>query len=132
VLTKKPITGAIYIREKYGPVPKHAMIAREQLEKEGAIRTFKEERLSRIVALRPPDISMFSPDELKTVDYWIDHVDKEHTAQSISEQSHDYAWDIAKMGEEIPLYAILSNRIREPNDAELGRLQRRAKELGLI
>jgi Protein of unknown function (DUF4065) len=32
VLTKKPITSATYIREKYGPVPKHAMIARAQLE----------------------------------------------------------------------------------------------------
>src|SRR5262249_36624697 len=30
-------------------------------------------------------------------------IDKEHTATSISEESHDYAWDIAKMGEELPL-----------------------------
>ncbi len=100
--------------------------------KEGAIRTTKEDRLTRIVALRPPDVSMFSADELKTVDYWIEHIDKEHTATTISEQSHDYAWDIAPMGEVLPLYAILANRIREPSEQELGQLRKRAKELGLI
>src|SRR5947207_827561 len=68
VLAKKPITGAIYIREKYGPVPKHAMIVRAQLEKEGAIRTSKEGNLTRIIAIKPPDVSVFSEDELKTVD----------------------------------------------------------------
>jgi hypothetical protein len=132
VLTKKPITDAVYIREKYGPVPKHGMIAREQLEDEGAIKTTKEGLLTRIVALRRPDVSMFSADELKTVDYWIEHIDRDHTAKSISAESHDYAWNIAKMGEPLPLYAILANRIRDPNDEELGRLKARAKELGLI
>jgi hypothetical protein len=132
VLTKKPITGAVYIREKYGPVPKDAMIARRELEKEGAIRVSKQGDLTRIVALSKPDVSMFSSVELEIVDYWINHIDKEHTAASISDRSHDYAWDIAKMGEELPLFAILANRIREPNEQELERLRQRAKALGLI
>lgn len=132
VLTKKPITGAIYIREKYGPVPKHVMIAREQLEKEGAIRITKEDKLTRIVAVKVPDVSIFSTEELRTVDYWIEYIDREHTATSISDKSHDYGWDIAKMGEELPLYAILANRIHDPDERELGQLRQRAKELGLI
>jgi hypothetical protein len=132
VLTKKSITDAIYIREKYGPVPKHGKLARDLLEKEGAIRISQEDRLVRIVALRPPDTSIFSNDELKTVDYWIEHIDRDHTAKSISDETHDYAWSIAELGEELPLHAILANRIREPNDEETGRLRRRAKELGLI
>lgn len=132
VLTKKPITGATYIREKYGPVPKYAMIARQQLEKEGAIRISKEGDLTRFIALRSPDLSPFSTEELQIVDYWIRNIDENHTAGSISEESHDYAWDIAKMGEELPLYAVLANRIREPNDRELEKLRGRAKDLGLI
>jgi hypothetical protein len=132
VLTKRAITGAVYIRDKDGPVPKYAMTAVKQLEKAGAIKTTKEGQLTRIVALVAPDISMFSADELKTVDEWIEHIDKEHSAQSMSDESHDYAWEIAAMGEEIPLYAILANRIHNPSEQELGRLQRRAKELGLI
>jgi Antitoxin SocA-like, Panacea domain len=132
VLTKKPITDAVYIREKHGPVPKHGLIALMELEKDGAVRSIKEGSLSRTIALRPPDVSMFSADELKTVDYWIEHIDKMHTAKSISEESHDYAWQIAPMGEVLPLYAVLANRIHEPNEEELGRLRKRAKELGLI
>jgi hypothetical protein len=132
VLRKKPITGAIYIREKYGPVPKHAMAVRAQLEKEGAIKITKQGKLTRIVGLTQPDVSMFTAEELQTVDYWIEHIDKVHTAKSISAETHDYAWDIAKMGEELPLYAILANRVRDPDEPELRRLQRRAKELGLI
>jgi hypothetical protein len=132
VLTKKSITGAVYIREKYGPVPKHGKLAREQLQKEGAIRISQEDKLTRIVALRPPDVSIFSEDELKTVDYWIEYIDRHHTAKSISDESHDYAWSIAELGEELPLHAVLANRIREPNDEETARLKRRAKELGLI
>jgi hypothetical protein len=47
VLKKKPITGAVYIREKYGPVPKQAMAVRAQLEKEGAVKITKQGRLTR-------------------------------------------------------------------------------------
>jgi hypothetical protein len=36
------------------------------------------------------------------------------------------------MGEELPPYAIFANRIREPDDEELGQLQERAKAMGLI
>jgi hypothetical protein len=132
VLTKKSITNAVYIREKYGPVPKYGKLAREQLQKEGAIRISQEDKLTRIVALKPPDVSIFSKDELETVNYWIEHIDRHHTAKSISDESHDYAWSIAELGEELPLHAILANRIREPNDEEAARLKRRAKELGLI
>jgi hypothetical protein len=132
VLTKQSITGAVYIREKYGPVPKYGAKARAQLQNEKAISESKEGDLTRIIALKPPDVSLFSKDELETVDYWIQHIDKDHTAKSISEESHDYAWQIAKMGEELPLYAVLANRIREPNDEELGKLRKRAESLGLI
>jgi Protein of unknown function (DUF4065) len=132
VLKKKPITGATYIREKYGPVPKDAMIARRELEKEHAIKVSKEDKLTRIIGLSKPDLSMFSPDELQVVDYWIEYIDKEHTAGSISDESHDYAWEIAKMGEESPLFAVLADRIRDPNDRELEKFRQRAKELGLV
>jgi Protein of unknown function (DUF4065) len=132
VLTKKPITGAIYIRQKYGPVPKHALVALEQLEAAGDVRVTKEGTMTRLIARKAPDVNMFSADELKTVDFWIEHIDKKHTAASISEESHDYAWNIAKMGEELPLFAVLANRIREPNDEEMGQFRNRAKEIGLI
>lgn len=131
VLRGKPITGETYIRKRYGPAPKHIEPILKQLEGEGIIRTSREGDLRRIVATYSPDMSTFSSEEMQTIDYWINHIDREHTATSISEESHDYAWGIAKMGEELPLYAILANRIREPDDAELERLKEKAKALGL-
>lgn len=135
MLTGKPITGATYIREKYGPVPKAIMPVREELAAEGSIRVWVD-RLNgysqtRFKALRAPDVGGFTEEELKTVNYWIDHIDKDHTATSISEQSHDYAWEIAKMGEDLPYYALFANRIREPNDSESEWVARRVRELGL-
>ncbi len=123
VLRGEPITGATYIRKKYGPVPRQIMPIRAELEREGYIQVFEEGSLVRVTADAKPDMSGFTNDELQTIDYWIDHIDKAHTAGSISDASHDYAWDIAQMGEELPLYAILANRIRDPNDQESEKFQ---------
>jgi hypothetical protein len=132
VLRGTPITGATYIREKFGPVPKQIMPIRDELEREGRVKVLKEGSLIRVVSSEKPDLSAFSADELKAVDYWIDHIDRDHTADSISAESHNYAWDIAKMGEELPLYAILANRIRDPGDEELEKLRTGAKSQGLM
>jgi hypothetical protein len=55
----------------------------------------------------------------------------ELTGRLFHEQSHDYAWEIAKLGEEIPYHATFANRIRDPEGEELAWASRRAKELGL-
>ena len=133
VLTGKSITGETYIREKHGPIPRHALQIRAQLEAAKAVRITKEGTLTRIVALTTPDVkTLFTPEELKVVDYWIDHIANDHTAASISDKSHDYAWEIAKTGEELPLNAIFANRIREPTDTEMEKFRQRAKSLGLL
>jgi hypothetical protein len=132
VLRGTPITGATYIREKFGPVPKQYMPIRSELEKDGLIKVTKEGALVRVVAFERPDMSILTLDEIKTVDYWIDHIDRQHTAKSISDETHDYAWNIAGMGEELPLYAILAERIREPDDEELVSFRQMAQAAGLI
>jgi hypothetical protein len=135
VLSGVPIAGASYIREKYGPVPRAAVPVREELVSEGAIQAWKDKYYDFdmwcFTALRPPETSPFSETELKTVKYWIDYIDEEHTAKSISDETHDYAWEIAKMGEELPFYAILANRLREPTDDELQQAKELATKLGL-
>jgi hypothetical protein len=132
VLHGSPITGATYIREKYGPVPKQMVPIRKELESAHQVRVFQEGPLVRVTAETKPDMSRFTKDELQIIDYWIDHIDKDHTAGSISDKSHDYGWDIAREGEEIPLYAILAERIREPNDEAIERLKAKARAHGLM
>lgn len=69
---------------------------------------------------------------MQIIDHWIEYVHKDHTAASISEKSHDYGWDIAKQNEIIPLYAVLAERIPEPDEQALKRLRERARAHGLI
>jgi hypothetical protein len=136
MLRGRPITGAIYIREKFGPVPRPLVPIRQELVRERAIRVWKDRHYDRSVtrfqALRAPDnLTIFDREDLQTVDWWIEHIDKNHTAGSISEESHDYAWEIARMGEELPYHAIFATRMRVPDKEEMEWARRRAKELGL-
>ena len=134
-LTGKPITGAKYIREKYGPVPALALPMQAELEAEGLIKVSKEKYFSKSIthfrALHAPRSNVFSEKELQTINYWIDHISNEHTATSISDESHDYAWEIAKEGEELPLYAFWANRTHPSDGKDLEWAKSEAKRLGL-
>lgn len=135
MLRGRSITGAKYIREKHGPTPQQAMPIRAALVADGCISQFKgpsEYEGWHFRSLRSPDLSVFDRHEIETINYWIKHIDEDHTADSISEESHDYGWEIAAMGEELPYYAFFAGRIREPSPEESARLSSRAKELGLI
>ena len=131
VLKGHPITGSKYIREKWGPVPNAIMPAKEALQKSGVIEIWKDRGQERYRTQSRPDTTIFADYELKALNDWIDVIDREHTAASISEESHNYAWEIAIMGEELPLYAILAERVREPQGSELEWARKEAKRLGL-
>ncbi len=116
------VTGATYIRRKFGPVPKNIEQVLEELEREGQIQAWSEPyfdfSIQRYSAHSPPDSSIFNADELGFIDWWIKHVSEQHTAASISEKSHDYGWKIAQDGEELPFKAFLAKRLRQPVDGE--------------
>ena len=131
VLKGHPITGARYIREKFGPVPKPAMPAREELQKAGMIEIWQDGKQTRFRTKTKPDMSSFADYEVQALDHWIREIDEEHTAQSISDKTHDYGWEIARMGEEIPLYAVLAERVRHPRGDELEWARKEAERLGL-
>ncbi len=128
----EPMTGATYIREGCGPVPRQFISVRDELIRQGLIRmwtrTCFNEEITRFQASTAPEKGVLTDDERQIVDYWIKHVADEHAAGAMSEESHDYGWKIAEPGEELPLYAILANRLREPNDDELADARRRARE----
>jgi len=130
----KAITGAEYTRQTFGPVPRAIMPIREELQREGKIRVTPQRSKfegTRFESLLTPEEVGFIGNEKQTVDYWVDHIAKDHTAGSISDDSHDYAWEIAKMGETLPYYAYLANRVREPNDEEMEWARQSAARRGL-
>jgi hypothetical protein len=118
----KPITGEVFIRDKHGPRSRHAREVCEELVTSGlaetSIERFYDYEIRRFRAVQPSDTALFTNEELSLIDWWIDHIARDHTAASISEKSHDYGWEIAQMGEEIPLYAFLASRIREPRSED--------------
>ncbi|MDO9586768.1 MAG: Panacea domain-containing protein [Brevundimonas sp.] len=121
-LTGKSITGATYVRQQFGPVPQQIMPVRSELEGEGAIKCYSSKSDYegwRFKSLRPAPATAFSADELQLVRHWIKIIDEDHTAETISELSHDYGWEIAAMGETLPFHAVLAGRRRAPTDQEL-------------
>lgn len=134
-LRKKPITGASYVREKCGPVAKQMMSIQKDLQQKGLIEVQKEwdstRQITKFRAFDRPDLSSFSDQELSIVDHWIKHIDEDRAGAAAGEMSHDYVWQIAEMGEEIPLYAVLATRVRAPRGKELEWAKAEAERLGL-
>ncbi len=131
-----PITGEEYVRRQFGPVPKHGLQVRTELEQEGRIKIWEDRYFNRPItrfkSRCPSATSRMSRDEVLTLDYWAKHIDEDHSSSSISEESHDYAWEIAKMGEVIPMFAYLANRWEDPTDEQLAKARKRLAGRGLI
>lgn len=99
-----------YVKRQFGPVPAHILSALDELRAEGKLRTQNEHQFGytfrRFISLEDPSTESFSAEEISFVDQVIRLVCEQHTAKSISEASHDRAWEIAKIGETIPYEAI--------------------------
>ncbi|MEC5323307.1 Panacea domain-containing protein [Aurantimonas sp. A3-2-R12] len=135
VLKGRSITGAPYIRQEHGPIPRDGIIVRNELARAGLISqkklpSFRGEAWS-FRSMAPPDPNVFEGYERAEIDWWIKHIDEDHTATSISDESHDYGWEIAQTGEKLPFVSILAQRVREPNQEELAWARTRARELSL-
>lgn len=123
VKTGRSITGESYCKQRLGPVSRHILPSLDRLGREGRVVTRRTSRFdypkTEYIALVEPDLSCFSAEEIATVDYVIDKICREHTARSISEHSHDSAWQIAENGEEIPYHAVLASREGEVTAADI-------------
>jgi hypothetical protein len=107
-----PVTGATYVKRQFGPVPYAILPALRELEGEGKLSIreveFHEKGKREFFALTRPDLSSFSAEEMSLIDEAIEYVTEKHTARSISEESHDRIWELARIGEEIPYYTMFS------------------------
>jgi hypothetical protein len=137
VRTGHPITGAIYVKRQFGPVPRGIMASRSRLRANGKIFEKKElvgtyEQI-QFISLQEPDLSPFRAEEISLVDEVIDIICNSHTARSISDLTHDNVWKMAEIGEEIPLHAMLAAQRVEIDESdiewamkEIGRIEQRA------
>ncbi len=103
------ITGGTYVKRQFGPVPKDILASRARLRASGALIEREMSNYGypqvQFFALTPADISIFSAEQISLVDSVLDHICSNHTAASISQRSHDLVWEVAAIGEEIPMAA---------------------------
>jgi uncharacterized phage-associated protein len=112
----RPITGERYIRMQNGPVPDSFMRTRDRLQLAGDLVV--KTRLvmggftqKRPIAIREPDLSAFTADEIAMVDYVLSQL-QGRSATDVSNLTHRFeAWQLAQDGEEIPYEtALLSDQ----------------------
>jgi len=133
-----PITGARYQKRPYGPATNELWHSRDRLKTAGKIDFWRDLKFAgdypkdAYKALQPKPSNFLTHDQQQIVDHWIRTICLEYTANQISEETHGYSWDIAEMGEELPMEAALVERGREPDNQELEEMKKRARELGLI
>ncbi len=113
--TGKAITGQDYQKLEKGPAPKRLVPVRAELEKEVACATQTRDHYGfpqhRIIALREPDLSIFSGIEIAIVNQVIEEF-KNRSAKYVSDLSHEFiGWQAAELNETIPYEtALVSSR----------------------
>ena len=108
----RAITWQKYQKLENGPCPRRMLPILHDLENDQDIavvdRKYHGYTQKRTVALREPDLSMFSADEIGLVTQLIDEFWGKNAAQ-ISDASHDFVgWRLANIGEDIPYEAALA------------------------
>ncbi len=116
------ITWAEYQALPNGPAPTRLVPIRDELQSEGAIAERSEHyygyEQNRTLALRRPDLKLFSSEEIDIVRQVIDNW-WGRSAKEISDFSHNFiGWQLADEGETIP-YSIALISSREPSKQEI-------------
>ncbi|HYL33875.1 MAG TPA: Panacea domain-containing protein [Stellaceae bacterium] len=110
--TGHPITGAKYRKRPFGPTADDVLPALRGLVKEGALKIETEKYFGYTktiyVPLREPDESQLHESERSLLNDAIEFVCNQNTAKTISEFSHNMAWEMVTMGEEIPYHSAFS------------------------
>jgi Antitoxin SocA-like, Panacea domain len=128
------ITQQEYQRLDFGPAPRRARPVIEAMVKAAiavwATRDYFGHGLQKLLALREPDLSGFSGEEIAIVQEVI-RILGPYDATEVSELSHRFiGWQLAREGEAIPYSTVALGHPRPPTQREVAYGQRLARELG--
>lgn len=108
--TGRPITGAEYLKQDYGPVPKAINRIKRELQEQRAINIQEEPLMNykrhRIVAQQDPDLELFDDQDLSVINDVITQLWGQR-AQDVSDASHGMAWRLTDDLDSIPYEASL-------------------------
>lgn len=121
--TGRSLTGARYVKQPKGPVPKAMLPILGEMQRDGILRiddvSYFGRTKKQYTVLRPPPEGVFTAEELELIDDVVDTITQSHTGQSISEATHGSAWKLAEMGEEIPLNAAMVEDLDDITDEDV-------------
>lgn len=124
MMEARPVTGATYQKREFGPATNELWPSRERLNAAGAIEFWRDKKFASnrekdvYKSLAKPDVSFLTKEQKISVDFWINEICINHTAESASDESHGYAWDIASIGEPLPLYSVFVDDLPQEPDEE--------------
>jgi hypothetical protein len=130
------ITGAAYQKLEHGPAPRELLPIQRQLIERGDAALIPRGsygyRQKRLTALREPDLSVFSPEEIALVDEVLDQL-IHHRAADVSMLSHRWSagWAAVEQGETIP-YETAFWAPHAVNEDDIKRAQELADEHGWV
>jgi hypothetical protein len=105
----RPITGADYQKLELGPAPRRLLPLQKEMESKDSVlveRVFCGRKQKRLMAIREPDLSAFSGDEIALVDEILE-ICKGANATDLSEATHGLtAWKAFQLGESIPYTTV--------------------------
>lgn len=118
----RPITGAEYIKQKFGPVAKHLTATVNELVADGLLACDEVEHFGvykkNYIVKNEFSGNRLSDQEIVLVREVCDFV-RGYSAKEISEISHDSAWKIVEIGETIPYHSSLQLIPSEITESDL-------------
>jgi hypothetical protein len=106
------ITGSTYRKRPFGPTNDQLLVSLAELKRQGAIDIRNVDYFGFIkkeyIAVESPEIDRLSKIERELLDDVIEFVCLNNSAKTISEFSHNRAWEIAKFGDVIPYNSVFS------------------------
>ena len=105
-----PITGATYRKRPFGPTCDNLLPTLRELKNEGGIEIRKSEyfgyQKKEYIARHDPEIERLSDEALALLNDVIDFVCNNNTAKTISEYSHNRAWEMAEFGDVLQYHSV--------------------------
>ncbi len=125
MLAGRSITGETYVKRQYGPVPRDIIRALNELVAEKKVARGKVDHFGYMkneyisISHESPDLNQFTGDEISLVNEAFQHVCFNHTAQTVSDETHETIWQIAMLGEEIPLATRFAAYVGEVDETDI-------------
>ncbi len=119
----KSITGEVYVKRQHGPVPKNILRLIDSLVEGGVIARGKVDHFgflkNEYIAIKDADLSLLSAEEVSLIDAAFEHVCLNHTAKSVSAETHGRIWQLAEMGEEMPYFTVFASDLGEVDEQDV-------------